>query len=175
MNKEYVSGTFCIDIKCPQHSALEGLTGSDYMQKKNLHCKDCFAWRFFIWTKNNKWRIVQAQQDISNKQQKILRSHGNIMDEAGKGKTDRAACLSSTAGEQPDAQMMQKEREAKVQICIEKLEDEYREVLALRDIQGFSYEEICAILKIPEGTVKSRLSRARGALKDCLVKVIGDL
>lgn len=68
MNKEYVSGTFCIDIKCPQHSALEGLTGSDYMQKKNLHCKDCFAWRFFIWTKKNKWRIVQAQQEISNKQ-----------------------------------------------------------------------------------------------------------
>ncbi len=121
------------------------------------------------------YRIVINHAKNRLKQQKSLRSHENITDEAGKGKTDCAACLSSTAGEQPDAQMMQKEREAKVQMCIEKLEDEYREVLALRDIQGFSYEEICAILKIPEGTVKSRLSRARGALKDCLVKVIGDL
>jgi len=48
-------------------------------------------------------------------------------------------------------------------------------VLILRDIQGFSYEEISAILKVPDGTVKSRLSRARNALKNCLQKVIGDL
>jgi RNA polymerase sigma-70 factor (ECF subfamily) len=52
---------------------------------------------------------------------------------------------------------------------------EYREVLVMRDIQGFSYEEIRDVLRIPDGTVKSRLSRARNALKDCLIKVIGDL
>jgi RNA polymerase sigma-70 factor (ECF subfamily) len=62
-----------------------------------------------------------------------------------------------------------------VQKCITSLVEEYREVLVLRDIQGFSYEEIGDILKIPDGTVKSRLSRARNALKDCLAKVIGDL
>jgi RNA polymerase sigma-70 factor (ECF subfamily) len=45
----------------------------------------------------------------------------------------------------------------------------------LRDIEGFSYDEIHDILKIPDGTVKSRLFRARDALKDCLKKVIGDL
>jgi RNA polymerase sigma-70 factor (ECF subfamily) len=62
-----------------------------------------------------------------------------------------------------------------VQKCITSLDEEYKEVLVLRDIQGFSYEEIRDILKISEGTVKSRLSRARNALKDCLTKVIGDL
>jgi len=62
-----------------------------------------------------------------------------------------------------------------MQKCITSLDEEYREVLVLRDIQGFSYEEICHILKIPDGTVKSRLSRARNALKACLTKVIGDL
>ena len=67
------------------------------------------------------------------------------------------------------------ERETQVQKCISSLDEEYREVLVLRDIQGFSYEEIRDILKIPDGTVKSRLSRARRALKDCLIKVIGDL
>jgi RNA polymerase sigma-70 factor (ECF subfamily) len=68
-----------------------------------------------------------------------------------------------------------KETQESVQACINSLEDELRETLVLRDIQGFSYDEISDILKIPEGTVKSRLSRARDALKGCLKKVIGDV
>jgi RNA polymerase sigma-70 factor (ECF subfamily) len=75
----------------------------------------------------------------------------------------------------PSTQMETREREAHVQKCISSLDEEYRKVLVLRDIQGFSYDEISNILKIPDGTVKSRLSRARNALKDCLTKVIGDL
>ena len=70
--------------------------------------------------------------------------------------------------------MMQKEIQEKVQVCIGNLDEEHREVLVLRDIQGFSYEEISLMLKIPDGTVKSRLSRARGALKEDLLKVLGD-
>ena len=68
-----------------------------------------------------------------------------------------------------------REMEAKVQECIGCLDGEQREVLVLRDIQGFSYEEIGAMLKLPEGTVKSRLFRARNALKDGLRGVWGDL
>ena len=63
----------------------------------------------------------------------------------------------------------------KVQGCIDLLDNKFKEVLILRDIQGFSYDEISGMLKIAEGTVKSRLFRARYALKDCLKKVIGDL
>jgi RNA polymerase sigma-70 factor, ECF subfamily len=74
-------------------------------------------------------------------------------------------------------QLEQKEVQEKVQECISGLEKDQREVLVLRDIEEFSYDEIGRILKIPDGTVKSRLSRARGALKDCLKmkKVIGEL
>jgi RNA polymerase sigma-70 factor, ECF subfamily len=68
-----------------------------------------------------------------------------------------------------------RERDSKVQECMGSLEGEQREVLVLRDIQGFSYEEIGVILKLPEGTVKSRLFRARNALKDSLLRVFGDL
>ena len=68
----------------------------------------------------------------------------------------------------------QKEVQKKIQECINSLDGEYREVLVLRDIEGFSYEEIHDILKIPDGTVKSRLFRARDALKNCLEKVLGD-
>ena len=68
-----------------------------------------------------------------------------------------------------------REREAKVQECIGSLDGEQREVLVLRDIQGFSYEEIGVMLKLPQGTVRSRLFRARNALKDRLLRVFGDL
>jgi RNA polymerase sigma-70 factor (ECF subfamily) len=68
-----------------------------------------------------------------------------------------------------------RELEAKVQECIGFLDGEQREVLVLRDIQGFSYEEIGDLLKLPGGTVKSRLFRARNTLKDLLSRVIGDL
>jgi RNA polymerase sigma-70 factor (ECF subfamily) len=72
-------------------------------------------------------------------------------------------------------QIEKRELNEKVQECIGSLDDEHREVLVLRDIQGFSYDEIGDILNIPDGTVKSRLFRARAALKDCLVKIFGDL
>jgi RNA polymerase sigma-70 factor (ECF subfamily) len=63
----------------------------------------------------------------------------------------------------------------KVQGCINSLASEFREALILRDIHGFSYDEISNMFKIPEGTVKSRIFRARDVLRDCLKRVIGDL
>jgi RNA polymerase sigma-70 factor (ECF subfamily) len=63
----------------------------------------------------------------------------------------------------------------KVQGCINALDAEFKEVLILRDIQGFSYDEISDMLKIPEGTVKSRLFRAREGMRDCLKQTMGDL
>ena len=63
----------------------------------------------------------------------------------------------------------------KVQECISALETEFREVIILRDMQDFSYEEIGSLLKVREGTVKSRLFRAREAVKDCLKSAMGTL
>jgi RNA polymerase sigma-70 factor, ECF subfamily len=68
-----------------------------------------------------------------------------------------------------------RELEARVQEGIGSLDSGQREVLVLRDIQGYSYEEIGAMLKLPEGTVRSRLFRARNAAKESLLKVWGDL
>ena len=63
----------------------------------------------------------------------------------------------------------------KVQGCIDSLDYDFKEVIVLRDMQGFSYEEITTMLKVSEGTVKSRLHRAREALKNCLRKFLGEL
>jgi len=43
--------------------------------------------------------------------------------------------------------------------------EKYRVALVLRDLEGFPYEEIGEMLKIPGGTVRSRINRARGILK----------
>ncbi len=53
---------------------------------------------------------------------------------------------------------------------INKLKKEHKEVIVLRDINGFSYSEIAEILKCSEGTIKSRINRARIALKDVLTE-----
>jgi RNA polymerase sigma-70 factor (ECF subfamily) len=57
-----------------------------------------------------------------------------------------------------------------VQGEIAQLPSHYRTVLVLYDIEGFSYDEICAMLQKPLGTVKSRLNRARQLLKQRLEK-----
>lgn len=53
---------------------------------------------------------------------------------------------------------------------INKLDDIHKTVIILRDIQGFTYEEIAQILDCSLGTVKSRISRARKNLKDIILK-----
>jgi len=55
-----------------------------------------------------------------------------------------------------------------IQRGIEKLPFDQRLVLLLSDVEGLSYQEIAGIMDIPVGTVKSRLARARGKLRDFL-------
>lgn len=91
--------------------------------------------------------------------------------------TDNGNIKAESVSNEPSIleQLEKKEFQQKVQGCINSLDDEFKEVLILRDIQGFSYDEISKMLKIADGTVKSRLFRSREALKICLKKVIGDL
>jgi RNA polymerase sigma-70 factor (ECF subfamily) len=55
-----------------------------------------------------------------------------------------------------------------IQRTIEKLPPKFKEVILLRDVQGFAYEEISQILNIPLGTVKSRVNRGRLKLQEDL-------
>lgn len=55
-----------------------------------------------------------------------------------------------------------------IQKAIEKLPAKFKEVILLRDVQGFAYEEISQILDIPLGTVKSRVNRGRLKLQEDL-------
>ena len=68
--------------------------------------------------------------------------------------------------------VMRADRIEIVRRAIGELEEELREVIVLRDIQGLSYEELADSLGLPIGTVKSRLFRARGMLKDKVAPVL---
>lgn len=70
--------------------------------------------------------------------------------------------------EAPDAITVTSEFTERVAECMEKLGKKHREILVLRNVQNHSYEEIAEILGISVGTVKSRIARAREALRELL-------
>jgi len=72
------------------------------------------------------------------------------------------------AGPLQDATFVEDERRAAVARAIATLPEKYRAPLVLRDVEERSYEEIASILRMNEGTVKSRINRARSFLRDKL-------
>lgn len=74
----------------------------------------------------------------------------------------------------PDQVVQGYQVEAIVRQCILSLEPDFREVLVLRDVEDLTYEEICEITGVAEGTVKSRLHRARTALKEKVERLLGE-
>ena len=72
------------------------------------------------------------------------------------------------ADERPlqDVNLVETERREAISRAISTLPEKYRAPLVLRDVQGKSYDEIAAILATSEGTVKSRINRARNFLRD---------
>ncbi len=70
----------------------------------------------------------------------------------------------------PQQQAEQSEQREIVRDAILQLAPEQREVVVLRFMEELSYEEIGAVLKLPSGTVKSRLNRAKAQLKEILSK-----
>ena len=69
------------------------------------------------------------------------------------------------SSDSPEQQTLAHEREAALRLALQKVGQAYRETVILRDIEGFTYEEIATTLDINVGTVKSRLARGRQELK----------
>ena len=66
------------------------------------------------------------------------------------------------------------EQAAALRTAIGKLSEKLKSVLVLHDVEGLSQEEVAEILKVPVGTVKSRVSRARAELRELLRRQLGD-
>lgn len=71
--------------------------------------------------------------------------------------------------ESPEEYTVRQELSKVIQIGIGSLPPEQRITLVLADVQGFSYQEIAGVTGVALGTVKSRLSRARGKMRDFLL------
>lgn len=85
--------------------------------------------------------------------------------------TGESFSLGSTLADQGDSpfdQAVQSELRLRVEGCLRQLPEAYRSVVVLRELEGFAYEEIAEILDVNIGTVKSRLTRGRSALRSLL-------
>ena len=78
------------------------------------------------------------------------------------------------ANDTPESILLQRSDQQLVQDALGRLPVPYREVLLLCEFEEMSYQEISAILAVPMGTVMSRLSRARRALRDTVQELRGD-
>ncbi len=76
-----------------------------------------------------------------------------------------ALAARDSTGRSPYDEALRQERARRVQGALLQLSFEHRSVLVLREVEGLTCEEVGAALGIPEGTVKSRLSRAREAMR----------
>jgi RNA polymerase sigma-70 factor (ECF subfamily) len=70
----------------------------------------------------------------------------------------------------PEEVFDKKEKSEFIVACMDKLSQDQREIIILRDIQGFSYDEISEILKCSVGTVKSRINRSRLKLREIMME-----
>lgn len=91
---------------------------------------------------------------------------GDIMD----GEDNQAAGLldrvSRSQEMTPEQGIEKRERDQQVLDALGRLDSEQRAVLVMRDVEGFDYQQMADVLSLPLGTLKSRLFRARLALRD---------
>jgi RNA polymerase sigma-70 factor (ECF subfamily) len=86
--------------------------------------------------------------------------------------SEEGLCLSAMLADghaSPYQQAAQSELKARVEDALRKLPEAFRTVVVLREMEGFSYDEIADVVQVPAGTVKSRLMRGRAALKEILI------
>jgi RNA polymerase sigma-70 factor (ECF subfamily) len=74
----------------------------------------------------------------------------------------------------PAADSETRELRRAVQAALESLDEDHRVILVLRDIEGLDYREIGDVLELPLGTIKSRVHRARMALRERLAPMLGE-
>ena len=85
--------------------------------------------------------------------------------EIGGGRLGLVTTLKSTTAKDPEQDTLANERDRALKKALSTLKRVYREAVVLRDIEGFTYEEIATTLDISVGTVKSRLARGRQELR----------
>lgn len=111
--------------------------------------------------------VNQARTRWQQNRQK--RSREESLDEAAE---ENPGAPLQIASDQPSAleYLERSQMRQLLERCIKALDQGFREVLVLRDMREMAYDEVGQVLGLREGTVKSRLFRAREAVRDCVTK-----
>ncbi|MEO5726398.1 MAG: sigma-70 family RNA polymerase sigma factor [Byssovorax sp.] len=129
-------------------------------------------------SKLSTWIYRIAVNLCKNRTKYLSRRHANDQDDVD-AMADRlpfsAAKGVSVGGiSRPDELVEGMQLEVVVKRAIAQIEPEFREVLILRDVEDMSYEEIAEVTGLADGTVKSRIHRARAQLRAIVEKVMGE-
>jgi RNA polymerase sigma-70 factor, ECF subfamily len=122
-------------------------------------------------SKFSTWLYRVAVNHCKNRIKYLARRHDRDRDELDEtshhanGATTAAGGTAPFRAAQPDRALEGAQMEKLLQEAIGNLDDDHRVVVVLRDVEDLSIEEICEITGLPDGTVKSRLHRARLALR----------
>ena len=118
-------------------------------------------------SKFSTWLYRVAVNHCKNRIKYLARRHDRDRDELDETSDQANGAISGAPvrAAQPDRALASAQMERLLQEAIGSLDDDHRIVVVLRDVEDLSIEEICEITGLPDGTVKSRLHRARLALR----------
>ena len=111
------------------------------------------------------WLYRVAVNHCKNRIKYLARRHDRDRDELDETNEGRATAATDPPMPRPDRALEGVQLDKILQAAIATLDDDHRVLVVLRDVEDLSIEEICEITGLPDGTVKSRLHRARLALR----------
>jgi RNA polymerase sigma-70 factor, ECF subfamily len=129
-------------------------------------------------SKLSTWIYRIAVNLCKNRTKYLSRRHASDQDDldamADRAPFSSAKGVSGGAVGRPDELVEGMQLEVVVKRAIAQIEPDFREVLILRDVEDLSYEEIASVTGLADGTVKSRIHRARAQLRALVEKAIGE-
>ena len=129
-------------------------------------------------SKLSTWIYRIAVNLCKNRTKYNARRHANEQDDldAMHDRAPLSAAKGVSVGDvgRPDELVEGMQLEVIVKRAIQSIDPDFREVLILRDVEDMSYEEIAAVTGLADGTVKSRIHRARAQLRALVEKAIGE-
>ena len=129
-------------------------------------------------SKLSTWIYRIAVNLCKNRLKYLTRRKSEVQDEyeAAEERAELGAARGVTTSDlsRPDQLVEGYQIERIVEIAIAEMDADFREILVLRDIEDLSYEELSQITGLADGTVKSRLHRARAMLKAAVERKLGE-